>query len=88
MSQLFDLSPLGGTAPCPALHHLGWPWLGVPPPSMTLLVGARCILTVQLTTIEVGPGLETSSFFLPSPLLFFCSLAAPPAGIQSDSDPK
>ena len=46
-------------------------------------------LTVQLTTIEVGPGLKTLLFFFPSPLLllFFC-LAAPPAGIQSDSDPK
>ena len=27
MSQLFDLFHLGGTAPSPALHHLGWPWL-------------------------------------------------------------
>ena len=30
MSQLFDLFHLGGTAPSPALHHLGWPWLGAP----------------------------------------------------------
>ena len=31
-----------------------------PPPSMTTLVGARCILKVQLTTIEVGPGFASS----------------------------
>ena len=54
---------------------------------MTTPVGARCILTVQLTTIEVGPGLGTSSLPLLSPF-FSSSLAAPPAGIQSDSDPK
>ena len=41
MSQLFDLFHPRGTAPSPALHHLGWPWLGAP-----LL---RC-LKVQLST--------------------------------------
>ena len=71
---------------------------------MTTLVGAHCILKVQLTTIEVGPGLASSHpdhhhwgwpwignflLFLSSlPYSSFSSLAAPPAGIQSDSDPK
>ena len=58
---------------------------------MTTLVSARGIFAVQLTTIKVGPGSRISSlhftFFLLF-LLFSSSLAAPPAGIQSDSDPK
>ena len=62
-----------------------------PPPLMTTLVSARGILAVQLTTIKVGPGSRISSLhffvFLLS-LPFSSSLAAPPAGIQSDSDPK
>ena len=79
ISQMFDLLHLGGTAPCPALHHLGWPWLGVP-----LLRW----LTVQLTTIEVGPGLNTFLFFPPSPLAspLFSSLAAPPAKMKPNRE--
>ena len=54
-----------------------------PPPSITTLVGARCILTVQLTTIEGGHGFASSHplrlaldwelffFLLLSPLLFY-----------------
>ena len=73
-------------------------------PSMTTLVGARCVLTVQLTTIEGGPGFASShpahhhwgwpwignffSSFYYLPYSSSSSLAAPPAGIQSDSDPK
>ena len=48
-------------APCPAFHHLGWPWLRGPLHAPT-----------QLTTIEVGPGSSTLFLFLLlSPLLFF-----------------
>ena len=103
MSHPFDLFHLGGTALRPALHHLGWPWLGAPPPSMTTLVGVKkknlqvqltimaaglaFLFPTQLTTIEVGPGLGLLLFFSIFSS-FSSSLAAPAAGIQSDSDPK
>ena len=63
------------------------------PPSMPTLVGTRCILKVQLTTIEVGPGFASSHpahchwgwpwignfllFFYYLPYSSFSSLAAP-----------
>ena len=71
---MFDLFYLGGTAPCPALHHLGWPWLGAPvlrwlplwvpdasskSSSPPLRVALALHPPTQLTTIEVGPGLGT-----------------------------
>ena len=56
--------------------------------SPPLRVALALHLPTQLTTIEVGPGLGTFSLTFLSPLLFFLLLAAPPAGIQSDSDPK
>ena len=56
---------------------------------LTLITDRRFL--VQLSTIKVGPGSRISSlhftFFLLF-LLFSSSLAAPPAGIQSDSDQK
>ena len=58
---------------------------------MTTLVSVRGILAVQLTTIKVGPGSRVSSLHFFVFLLFLpfsSSLAAPPAGIQNDSDPK
>ena len=68
------------------------------------LAGARCTLTIQLTTIKGGPGFASShpahhhwgwpwignffSSFSYLPYFSSSSLAAPPAGIRSDSDPK
>ena len=82
---MFDFSYLGGMAPCPALHHLGWPWLGAPllrwlplwvpdaysqSSSPPLRVALALHLPTQLTTIEVGPGWGTFSLpFTISPTL-------------------
>ena len=82
-------------APSPALHHWGWPWLWAPPLQITALEGRpplvslTCMLTVQLTTIEVGPGFEPphpahlevgpglGTFFYPLPTPGFISLFSP-----------
>ena len=74
-------------APCPAFHHLGWPWLGGPlllrwlplwvpdaysKSSPPPRVALALHAPTQLTTIEVGPGSSTLFLFLLlSPLLFF-----------------
>ena len=86
--MVFDLSYLWGTAPSPALHHLGWPWLGAPllrslplgvpdaysqSSSPPLRVALALHLPTQLTTIEVGPGLGTFSL----PFTIFSTLFPP-----------
>ena len=80
----------GGSAPRPALHHLGWPWLRTPS-AYDYPWNARGTFAVQLTTIEVGPGARISSLHFTFALFFSSSspLSGRPARrIQSDSDPK
>ena len=56
----------------------------VVPLLLVVLVLSVCILAHrQLTTIEVGPGLNTFLFFLPSPLLPLFSPLWPPRPLES-----
>ena len=88
MSQLFDLFHPGGTAPSPALHHLGWPWLGAPllrclkVQLSAIDVGLALLLPIQLTTIEVGPGLGFFFSSLP-PSFPFLPPPWPPRPLES-----
>ena len=95
LSTLFCLPPL---YPChtidhhlgekvlrPALHHLGWPWLRTPS-AYDYPWNARGIFTVQLTTIEVGPGARISSLHFT--FAFFFSSSSPPLWPPRPQNPK